>query len=88
MRELDEQPPVIVSQYPQDGGFAVPRFADLTLQLSDVTGIDPTSIQLDGGHAWHVHPDQHQLTFTNNVLTFINGGAHRWAAGAAMCWPR
>jgi hypothetical protein len=40
VRELDEQAPAIVNQYPQDGGFAVPRFANLTLQRSDVTGLD------------------------------------------------
>ena len=28
VRQLDEQPPVIVSQYPTAGGFAVPRFSD------------------------------------------------------------
>lgn len=49
LRELDEQPPVIVSQYPQDGGFAVPRFASLTMQLSDATGINTNSIRLTVG---------------------------------------
>ena len=31
VNQLDDQPPVIASQYPADGGFAVPRFANLTL---------------------------------------------------------
>jgi hypothetical protein len=49
VRELDEQPPAIVSQYPQDSSFAVPRFANLTIQLSDVTGVDTNSIRLTVG---------------------------------------
>ena len=57
VRELDEQPPVLLSQYPKDGGFAVPRFADLTLQFSDAAGLDPNSIRLTVG-AGHVHRDQ------------------------------
>jgi hypothetical protein len=44
VKELDEQPPAIASQYPADGGFAVPRFSDITMQLSDATGINSNSI--------------------------------------------
>jgi sulfatase modifying factor 1 len=75
VRELDEQPPVIVSQYPHDGGFAVPRFANLTLQLSDVTGINTNSIRLTVGSLGTFTLTNAQLTFSNNLLTFINGGS-------------
>ncbi len=75
VRELDEQPPAIVSQYPQDGGFAVPRFADLTLQLSDITGINPASIQLTVSTRGTFTLANTNLTFTNGVLTLVNGGS-------------
>ena len=73
--QLDEQPPAIISQYPVDGGFAVPRFANLTFQFSDVTGIDTNSIQLTVGDLGTFTLADAQLTFSNNVLTFINGGS-------------
>ena len=75
VRELDEQPPTIVSQYPQAGGFAVPRFSNLTLQLSDVTGINTNSIRLIIGSLGTFSLNNAQLTFSNNLLTFINGGS-------------
>ncbi len=75
VRELDEQPPAIVSQFPQDGGFAVPRFANLTLQLSDVTGIDANSIRLTVGSLGTFTLANANLTWTNGLLTFINGGS-------------
>ena len=75
LRELDEQPPAIVSQFPQDGGFAVPRFANLTLQLSDVTGIDANSIRLTVGSLGTFTLTNTNLTWTNGLLTFINGGS-------------
>jgi formylglycine-generating enzyme required for sulfatase activity len=73
--QLDDQPPVIASQYPADGGFAVPRFSNLTLQLSDATGIDTNSLQLTVGTLGTFTLTNAQLTFSNNLLTFINGGS-------------
>ena len=75
VRELDEQPPAIVSQYPQNGGFAVPRFANLTLQLSDVTGINTNSVRLTVGSLGTFTLTNAQLTLSDGVLTFINGGS-------------
>src|ERR1035437_2505910 len=75
VEELDEQPPAIVSQYPQDGGFAVPRFANLTMQLSDATGINTNSIRFTVGSLGTFTLTNAQLTFSNNLLTFINGGS-------------
>ena len=75
VRQLDEQPPVVVSQYPTAGGFAVPRFSNLTLQLSDATGINTNSIRLTVGTLGTFALTNAQLTFSNNFLTFINGGS-------------
>jgi formylglycine-generating enzyme required for sulfatase activity len=75
VNQLDDQPPAIASQYPSDGGFAVPRFSNLTMQLSDATGIDTNSIQLTVGSLGTFTLTNAQLTFSNNLLTFINGGS-------------
>jgi len=75
VRELDEQPPAIVSQYPPDGGFAVPRFANLTLQLSDATGLDTNSIRLTVGSLGPFTLANTNLTWASGVLTLINGGS-------------
>jgi sulfatase modifying factor 1 len=74
VRELDEQPPAIVNQYPHDGGFAVPRFANLTIQLSDVTGVDNNSIHLAVGALGTFTLANTNLSYTNGLLTFISGG--------------
>ena len=75
VRQLDEQPPSIVNQYPQDGAFAVPRFSNLTLQLSDVTGIDTNSVRLTVGSLGTFTLANTNLTWTNGLLTFLNGGS-------------
>jgi formylglycine-generating enzyme required for sulfatase activity len=76
VNQLDDQPPAIVSQYPPDGGFAVPLFANLTMQLSDATGIDTNSIQLTVGSLGTFTLTSAQLTFSNNLLTFLNDGSN------------
>ena len=75
VNQLDEQPPAITSQYPSDGGFAVPKFSNLSFQLSDVTGINTNSIRLTVGSLGTFALTNAQLTFSNGVLTFINGGS-------------
>ncbi len=69
-----EQPPAIVSQTPPNGSFAVPQFSDLTVSLSDATGIDTNSIQLTVGGLGTFALTNAQLTFSNGILTFINDG--------------
>src|ERR1035437_5347331 len=51
--QLDEQPPVITARYPDNGGFAVPRQARLTVNLADQSAIDPDrkSTRLTSSHA-------------------------------------
>jgi hypothetical protein len=39
VNQLDEQPPAIASQYPQDGGFAVPRFANVSRKLAMLSAL-------------------------------------------------
>ncbi|MDE3068684.1 MAG: hypothetical protein KGJ60_14200 [Verrucomicrobiota bacterium] len=73
VRQLDEQPPAIVSQFPKNGGFAVSPTANLTIQLSDATGIDTNSIQLAVGDLGTFSLTNAQLTFSNDVLTFNDG---------------
>src|ERR1051325_4279926 len=75
VRELDEQPPAIVNQYPQDGGFAVPRFGNLAIQLSDATDIDTNSIRLTVSSLGTFTLTNAQLSFSNGSLTFINDGS-------------
>ena len=75
VRQLDEQPPAIVSQTPESGGFAVSRFADLTVQLSDATGVDTNSIQLTVGDLGTFTLTNAQLIFSNGLLTFLNDGS-------------
>ena len=72
--QLDEQPPAVVSQTPPNGAFAVSQFSDLTVQLSDTTGIDTNSIQLTVGDLGTFTLTNAQLTFSNGVLTFFNDG--------------
>jgi sulfatase modifying factor 1 len=75
VKELDEQPPAIASQYPKDGGFAVPRFSDIAILLNDATGINTNSLQLTVGTLGTFTLASPQLTFSNNLLTFLNGGS-------------
>ncbi|MEI6075528.1 MAG: immunoglobulin domain-containing protein [Verrucomicrobiota bacterium] len=73
--QLDEQPPSIVTQYPPDGGFAVPRFSNLSFQIADATGINTNSIRLTVGSLGTFALTNAQLTLINNILTFKNGGS-------------
>jgi hypothetical protein len=68
---LDDQAPVIVSQYPADG-FAVGRFADLSILLDDVSGIDPASIRLTVGASGEMQQGDAGLTISGNTITTVN----------------
>lgn len=74
VRELDDQPPAIVSQFPKDGSFAVPRLADITVQLSDVTGVDPASLRLTLSTLGTFSLLNTNLSYANNILTFHTSG--------------
>lgn len=72
VRELDEQPPVIVSQYPKPDGFAVPRLAGLTVELEDATGVDLASLRLTVEPLGSFTLADPQLSFTNNLLSLTS----------------
>lgn len=71
---IDEQPPVVVAQYPADEGFAVGRFADIAIALEDATGIDPATVQLSVGGLGPFTVAAPELTYADGVLTFDSGG--------------
>ncbi len=73
VKELDEQPPRIAMQYPPANGFAVGRFADVTAEFDDLSGVDPSSIRLTVGASGPFSVGAPGLTFTNNWLTFDSG---------------
>jgi formylglycine-generating enzyme required for sulfatase activity len=81
---LVEQAPVVVGQYPQADGFAVGRFADLSIQLSDETGIDQASIRLKVGSAEPLALGGPGMAFTNNTLTYDSGDAPLGAWGETV----
>ncbi len=67
---IDEQPPALANQFPSAGGFAIRRSTSLTVALTDVTGVDPASLQLTVGALAPAVMGDPRLTFTNGVLTF------------------
>ena len=71
---LDEQSPEIVSQFPEADAFAIPRFAEITITLDDASAIDPQSIALTVGDLGVFSMSSPQMSFTNNVFIFDNGG--------------
>ena len=81
---IDEQAPVIVAQYPTVDGFAVGRFADLSIQLDDATGINPSSIRLTVGASGQLAPGAPGLTISGNTITYDSGDAALGAWGATI----
>ncbi len=96
VRIIDQQPPVITPRNPASGAFAVPRFSSVSVEISDLTGVDPASVTLtvDGLGSYTVGDPQ--LSFTNGLLTFDNGGdtaprvVRHECAGVGLCggYPR
>ena len=84
IQPIDEQAPTLVSQYPAVDGFAVGRFADLSLQLADVTGIDPASIRLTVGASGQLAPGAVGLTISGNTISYDSGDAALGAWGATI----
>jgi len=72
--EFDEQPPAISQMAPADGAFAIPRFSDISLKFSDVSGVDTNSISMTVSDLGTFTVADVQLTYTNGLLTFDNGG--------------
>ena len=70
---IDEQPPVVVGQYPADGGFGVGRFDEIVIRLQDATGVDPASIQLTVGALGTFMEADAELSFAGGTITFDSG---------------
>ena len=81
---IDDQPPVVVAQYPAVDGFAVGRFADLSIELADATGIDPASIRLTVGAVGPLAQGAAGLTISGNTLTYDSGDAALGAWGETV----
>ena len=71
---LDEQPPVVVTRYPDDGDFGVGRFAKMSVSLADATGIAPASIRLTVGTRGTFQVGDPELSYSGGILTFDGGG--------------
>ncbi len=70
---VDNEPPVVVSQYPPDGGFAIDRFATITVELTDAIGIDPASVRLMAGSIGPLVSGSTGLTITNDTIIYNPG---------------
>ena len=81
---IDDQAPVVESQYPAVNGFAVGRFADLSIGLTDATGIDPASIRLTVGASGQLAQGAPGLTISGNTVTYDSGDAALGAWGATL----
>ena len=81
---IDDQAPVVEAQYPSVDGFAVGRFADLSIELTDATGIDPASIRLTVGGTGPLAPGAMGLTISGNTITYDSGDAALGAWDATL----
>jgi formylglycine-generating enzyme required for sulfatase activity len=81
---IDDQPPAIAEQFPADAGFAVSRFADIAVRLTDATGIDPASIRLTVGGSGPLALGAPGLTFADGTLTYDSGATPLGAYGATV----
>ncbi len=81
---IDDQPPAVADQFPADAGFAVGRFADLVVRLTDTTGIAPASIRLTVGGSGPLALGAPGLTFTGDTLSYDSGAAPLGAYGQTI----
>ncbi len=81
----DEQPPMVVAQYPERDDFAVGRFDDIEIELSDATGIDPSSLRLQlPGRAEPLTLNSAGLKLSGNSLTYDSGTSPLGAWGETL----
>lgn len=72
--EYDEQAPAITEQNPDDGAFAVRRFSDVSIELSDISEVNTNSIALTVGDLGTFSLLDSELSYTNGTLAFSTGG--------------
>ncbi len=70
---LDEQPPRIAAQYPANGSVAIPRSADIVVEMDDPSGVDPSSLSLTVGAIGPVGIGTAGFGFVSNTITFDAG---------------
>lgn len=83
----DEQPPTIVSRFPDDGGFGIKRYypsEEIGIRLTDVTGINPASISLTLGGVGTFTTASPQMTYNDGLLTLDLGGDTAMGAYGAL----
>ena len=81
---IDEQPPVVTAQFPAVDGFAISRFADFAIRLTDASGIDPASIWLTVGTIGPLALGAPGLAFANGLLTYDSGALPLGAYGQTV----
>ena len=70
---LDEQAPEIVEQYPEDEVLGIGRFAEIFVELTDMTGVDASSISLMVGALGPFTSASSELTIEGNTLVLDTG---------------
>jgi formylglycine-generating enzyme required for sulfatase activity len=73
VRLLDEQPPEIGARIPAVDGFAVKRFAEVSVSLVDLTGVAADSIALTIGATGPLTTNSPGVIYTNNTLVYVPG---------------
>jgi hypothetical protein len=81
---IDDQPPAVADQFPADAGFAVGRFADVVVRITDATGIAPASIRLTVGGSGPLALGAPGLTFNGDTLSYDSGAAPLGAYGQTI----
>ena len=81
---IDEKPPVVVSQWPVVDGFAVGRFADLGITLSDDSGMDPASVRLTVGTTGPLRQGAPGLAINGSTVTYNPGDTALGAWGETV----
>jgi hypothetical protein len=84
LARIDKCPPQIQSYYPYDGAFSVARHSAVRINLTDMTGIDASSIQLTVGALGTFTPSDPELDFAVSNLTFNAQGTPLGPFGAKI----
>lgn len=74
MVQYDEQAPVITERFPENGTFAIQRFGEISVSLEDVSALDTNTLSLTVGDLGAFSLASDQLSCSNGVLIFYNGG--------------
>ena len=73
VRQLDEQPPVVINRIPGANTFGARRDSTISVTVNDLSGVDPASILLTVGDHGAFSVASPLLSFSSNVVTFSLG---------------